>query len=89
MKRFLLHFLPTAILSLVVWWLLVGIWHDEGYSECQKYGLDDPSYCADYSYMAVGNGIAFLFTAAAFITAAIFYFFYPRFIEAVHQERSQ
>jgi len=73
-KRFLTFFIPPALLSLIVWFLLVGsIVFSEGYSDCKQFGIHDPSLCADYD-ISLGGGVTIIFTGAAFLTATLLYF---------------
>ena len=74
MKRFLTFFVPPALLSLVVWLLLVGSKIlSEGYADCKQFGIHDPSLCVDYD-ISLGGGITIIFTCAAFLTATLLYF---------------
>jgi hypothetical protein len=74
MKRFLACFSPAAILSGVIWFLLVGSGIDAGYADCKAYGMHDPALCAEYHDIMVGEGYAILFTIIAFLSASAFYF---------------
>jgi len=73
-KRFLTFFIPPALLSLIVWLLLVRSQvFSEGYSDCKQFGIHDPSFCADYN-IALGEGVTAIISGSAFLAAVLLYF---------------